>query len=228
MNKRSILHCTFFVCLLGLVTACAVKTPVNNQYKLEAFSCKTAKGHAASSILLTQPEAVAGYQTEQMLYMIKPFELNPYAHSAWVGAPASMLFPLMLQSLQYSNYFSAVASTPYGDKADYRLDTQLIELHQNFLVNPSKIQFVAKVVLTYVADNHVIASTIIRREVQCPENTPYGGVLAANIAAKEFTALMTDFVIAHVKQHTQSLKTMAKNHKQLYNVPPSTLAQRIK
>ncbi|AHE68173.1 ABC-type transport auxiliary lipoprotein family protein [Legionella oakridgensis] len=228
MNKGSVLRCVLFICLLSLGSGCAVKTSVNNQYKLENFGCTPVKGkRSASSILVTQPEAVAGYQTEQMLYMVKPFELNPFAHSAWVGAPANMLFPLILQSLQYSNYFSAVISTPYGEKADYRLDTQLIELHQNFLANPSRIELIVKVVLTYVADNHVIASKIIKRDVQCPENTPYGGVLAANIAVKEFTEIMTEFVIAHIKQQSPYSKTMAKNYKQLYNVPPSTRIKKI-
>lgn len=198
MNKLILIS---LFCTHCLLTACSpIKTPVTNQYKLSAYSNKQLTSrYTQLSILVTQPEAVAGYQTEQMLYIQKPFELTPFANNAWIDPPADMLFPLILQSLQRSGYFYAVASSPTADKTDYRLDTQLIEIHQNFLKKPSEIEFIAKVVLTCVKDSRVVASRLISQQAQCPIESPYGGVIAANRAVSNFTAEMTEFVVRHVQ-----------------------------
>lgn len=186
--------------LVGLAACSPVKVPVTNEYQLTAFSTKqlaTKPGHA--SILVTAPEAVAGYQTEEMLYVKKPFQLEAFAKNAWTAAPADMLFPLLVQSLQRTGYFYAVLSSPYNEKAIYQLDTQLLSLEQNFIHKPSMLVFSAKVVLSRTSDNAVLGSRIISRQIPCPKDTPYGGVLAANQASREFTAAVADFVISHIK-----------------------------
>ncbi|MFC3908024.1 ABC-type transport auxiliary lipoprotein family protein [Legionella dresdenensis] len=192
-------------CLLGssllLLTACSpVKQEITNQYKLSAFSAKRMTRQAGShTILVTPPEAAAGYQTEQMLYLKKPYEINAFAHNAWFDEPADMLLPLMVQSLQYSGYFYAVASSPSAERADYRLDTQLIELQQNFLTRPSQLQFTVKIVLTRTSDNRIIGSRLISKRIPCAADTPYGGVVAANAATRQFTAELVTFIISHTK-----------------------------
>lgn len=185
-----------------MVTACSpVKMPVSNQYKLENYSAKKlADRQTRHSLLISLPDAIPGYQTEQMLYTDKPFELSAFAHSAWISSPANMLYPLIIQSLQHSHYFFAVASGPDADKTDYRLDTQLIELQQSFLTKPSKMQLVANVVLTHIADSRVVASRVISINIPCPADTPYGGVIAANQVAYAFTQQLSNFVIRHVKR----------------------------
>jgi len=185
-----------------MLYACSpVKTPVTDQYNLTSYSTKkTAHEPTHRSLLVSLPEAVSGYQTEQMLYIKKPYELSVFAHSAWISSPANMLYPLIVESLQNSYYFTAVASGSYADKTDYRVDTQLLSFQQNFLVKPSQMELRAKVVLTHVEDNRVIASRIINERISCPQDSPYGGVLAANQATRQFTAKLSDFVIEHVKQ----------------------------
>ena len=186
-----------------LMTACtAIKPSVTNQYTLNAFSNQAYKRTAsARSILVNKPESVAGFETEQMLYMNKPYELGIFAHNAWIDPPGDMLFPLIVQSLQSSGYFFAVASTASSETTDYRLDTQLIELQQNFLYKPSVLEFAAKVVLTKVSTNQIIASRVIKKRIPCPQNTPYGGVIAANQATRLFTADLTRFVIDSIRTH---------------------------
>ncbi|KTD33858.1 hypothetical protein E3983_03975 [Legionella israelensis] len=185
--------------LFSLLVACSpVKVPVVNQYQLTKYSTRHfMKARKKISILVALPEAVAGYKTEQMLYMIKPFKLSAFAHNAWVSPPADMIYPLILQSLQHSNYFYAVASSPYAEQADYRLDTQLLKLHQNFLQRPSVIELSVKVVLTDITNGQVIASRIINQRVCSPMESPYGGVLAANKATEAMTAAIAEFVIKY-------------------------------
>lgn len=200
--KKVIIISTLLLCVQLMLTGCSpVKTLASNQYTLESFSNKKLIQHKSTiSLLISQPEAMAGNQTEQMHYIQKPFELGAFVHNAWVSSPSNMIYPLIIQSLQKTGYFFAVASGPYLDKADYRLDTQIIALHQNFLEKPSVIEFVAKAMLTHIEDNRVVASRIFRQRISCPTDTPYGGVMAANKATQEFTAHLSAFVIAEVKQ----------------------------
>lgn len=190
---------------ISLLLACSPITPVvTNQYKLDAYSeKKLTRELARQSILITPPEAVTGYQTNQMLYIKKPFELSSFAQNSWVGPPADMLFPLIVQSVQRSGYFRAVSSSPNNESTDYRLDTQLIELQQNFLKKPSEIKLVAKVVLTNVHDSRVVASRMIYQRVKCPVESPYGGVVAANLASKQLTADLSTFIVAQIKRDKQ-------------------------
>ena len=204
MNKvgLALLWCTSL-----FLTACSpIQLPVSNQYKLELFSRhKLAEKKSNNSILVSKPEAMAGYQTEQMLYVQKPFELNAFAHSAWISSPPNMLYPLIMQSLQRTGFFYAVASGPFVDKTDYRLDTQLIELQQNFLVKPSAMELVVKVVLTRVEDTRVVSSRTFTARVPCPADTPYGGVIAANNAMRAFTAQLSAFVVDEIRRDKEKM-----------------------
>lgn len=202
MKKNTILW-LFVICYL-LMSCSPIKTPVSNQYTLSSFSNKQLAGkYSKKSILITAPESSAGYQTEEMVYVKKPFELSSFANNAWVDPPADMLFPLIMQSLQRSGYFYAVSSGPNSDLTDYRLDTQLIELKQSFLKKPSSVQLVVKAVLSHVKTNRIIASNVISLNVNCPMESPYGGVIAANKAVENFTAELAQFIVNHVKRDTE-------------------------
>ena len=195
--------------LLLLTTSCSpVKTSVTNQYTLTFFHPKTQhKTHMPYALLISKPEAMAGYRTEQMLYVKKPFTLEPFAKNAWSNPPADMLYPLLVQRFQDSHAFRAITSSPYADKADYRLDTQLIKLHQNFLAKKSTLQLTAKITVTRVSDNHVLASRLITENIPCTTNTPYGGVVAANQASRIFVGKTLDFVIRQVQNDKGGQKT---------------------
>lgn len=191
----------FFVSFSAvLLSGCSpVTVSVKNQYQLSEYSRKQlVQNPMPITLLVTAPDAAAAYQTEQMLYIKKPYELEAFAQNAWVNPPADMLYPLILQSLQRTNLFKAVTSNVYTLGADYRLDTQLLSLDQNFLKKPSVIEFSVKMVLTRVTDNKVLSSRIINLNIPCSNDTPYGGVLAANKATQQFTASLAHFVVSHI------------------------------
>lgn len=186
------------ISILTFLSGCMpVKTSVLHQYKLEGYSQQNNTKHLNRSILISQPEAMAGYQTEQMLYIQKPYELSAFSENSWVGTPANMLYPLLIQTLQQSHAFSAVTSSPFADKVDYRLDTQILSMEQNFLTKPSIFELSVKAVLTRVMDNQVLASQLIRVKVPCKVDSPYGGVVAANQATVLLTQKIKTFILHH-------------------------------
>ena len=182
-------------CMLLLASCSAIKLPVTEQYQLTQFSQKIyQKQGGEHSLFVSPPEALRGYDGSKMNYSTQAFEVKSFAHHAWLGPPAKMVHPLLTQSLQMSGYFKAVSSGIYSDKTDYRLDSQLLMLQQNFTTKPSQIHLVMKVVLNDSKRNQVIASKIFHYKIPCPSDTPYGGVLAANQAVKGYTADVVKFV----------------------------------
>lgn len=194
-----ILNILFLSLGSALISGCAVKATVSNQYQLSKYSSKHSSNSGQTTLLVTTPDAVAGYRTSSMLYMKNPFKIETFANNAWTNPPADMLYPLITQSLERSGYFHAVASSSFSEDADYRLDTQLLSLQQNFMKKPSTIEFSVKIALTNINANKVLASRIISLEIPCPMDTPYGGVVSANKATEQFTAITTDFVLSHIK-----------------------------
>jgi cholesterol transport system auxiliary component len=191
------LFSSLWFCLFGCTP---ITSTVSNQYTLTFTQPKVHyRTHLPYALLISKPEAMAGYRTEQMLYIKQRFALAPFAKSAWSSPPADMLYPLLMQGFQDSHAFRAISSSPYADKADYRLDTQLIALHQNFLSEKSRLQWIAKITVTRITDNYVLASRLITLNLPCPSHTPYGGVIAANQASSIFINQTLDFVVKQVR-----------------------------
>lgn len=189
----------FLAVSMVLVSACSpVKESITNQYGLESWAVAHKINRQQLTLYVSPTEAVAGLTTEEMRYTEKPYELRSFAHNAWYSPPADMLAPLMVKSLQSSGFFKVVTFISNADTADYRLDTQLMMLRQNFLKTPSQMDFTVKAVLTNVAQNRMVASKIMEYHIKCKEKTPFGGVIAANQATKRFTAELTDFIIQHL------------------------------
>jgi cholesterol transport system auxiliary component len=201
VNKLSMNKFSNILPLLCLLSACSpIKNPIAHQYQLNAYSTKRlASSPFNYTILVTPTEAVTPYQTEQMQYSAKPYTIGRFAKSSWVSPPATMLYPLMIQSLQDSGYFYGVSAGSYMSKTTYRLDTQLLKLQQNFMRKPSVLEFNLKAVLSRTVDNQIIASKIFSQNIPCPQDSPYGGVLAANTATKKLTRRITDFVVTKIK-----------------------------
>ncbi len=200
---KKLLSTLILVSLLGTLISCSpVKLPVTNQYQLSSYSNKRLVNKPSHvTLLVTAPEAVAGFQTEAMLYIKKPYQLEAFAKNAWIDPPANMLYPLLIQSIQNTGYFNAVSSSSYTLGADYRLDTQLLHLDQNFLKRPSILEFSVKLVLTRISDNKIIASRIVSKNLPCPQDSPYGGVIAANQASLLITEEAARFVVRSIKHH---------------------------
>lgn len=185
--------------LLAFSACKSIRLPENQQYQLTQFSCQSYKApHGDSTLFVSPPEALRGYDGIKMNYSTQAFEVKSFAHHSWLGSPAQMIHPLLTQSLQCSGYFKAVSSGIYSDKTDYRLDSQLLMLQQNFTTTPSQLHLVMKLVLNDVKNNTVITSKIFHYQQNCPTDTPYGGVLAANLAVKQFTEDAVHFVAKHI------------------------------
>jgi cholesterol transport system auxiliary component len=197
VKYRIIYLASLSMLLLGSCTP--VKTNTVYQYKLEGYSQQTSPKRLPYSLLISQPDAMVGYQTEQMMYIQRAYQLSAFSENTWVGPPANMFYPLLVQSFQSSHAFKAIASSPFADKVDYRLDTQILAMEQSFLTKPSTYIMKVKAVLSHVTNNQVLSSRILTVRIPCHQDSPYGGVVAANKASKILTQRIQNFVIQAIE-----------------------------
>ncbi len=128
------------------------------------------------------PRAWPGFDTPQLAYVQRPFELDYYANSRWADAPARMLGPLLAQALAQAGSFRAVVQTPGAVPADLRLNGELVRLQQNFATRPSRIELTLRVELVDVRGRRVLASRVFDESEAATTDDAYGGVTAANAA----------------------------------------------
>ena len=158
------------------------------------ISAKAADG--APTLVVNQPRAAAGYDSQRMIYLRQPYALEYFANSQWVDTPAHMLQPLIVAAIERRGKFAAVVPTPVSATGDIRLETELIRLQQEFLSRPSRVRFTLSATITDVATRRVIAWRQFDAIVPTASDDPYGGVVAANRAVGEVLEQLADFCAA--------------------------------
>lgn len=167
-----------------LLSGCAL-SPVNtssDNYQIHAIpSVVTQKTHPITLLVLS-PETNAIYNTRQIAYTTRPYQVAYFAKNRWAETPAKMLEQNIVETLQKTHYFAAVISPPVIGRYDYVLSTKLIELNQDFMHKPSVVRLVVQAQLTQASTSRVIAVKQFTFTQIAPCDTPYGGVIAANRA----------------------------------------------
>jgi cholesterol transport system auxiliary component len=171
------------------LTACLspVKTPPVQTYTLNSIAATRCSGssYSKTTLMVSTPVANAGYQTSAMLYSLCPYEIDAFALHRWTAPPAQMLKFLIVQSIRNTGRFCAVAVAPTVATTDYRLDTHLIKLQQEFFTEPSQVRMVIQAILVNNKTNKIVFDRRIEAVVKAPCDTPCGGVFAANKATAE-------------------------------------------
>lgn len=186
--------------LIASLSACSSilapqETPEMNSYTLTSVSKIKAQGAISQdTLLVSKTTGSTNLQTQNMLYVTRRYELEPFASHQWSAPPAQMFYPLLVQSLQNSKHFHAVVTPPFPGKDNLQLTTQLTTLQQDFLSNPSVIKMAVNAELIDAKDDKVIATKRFSATVKTSQNNPYGGVMAANRATQQILQQIVRFV----------------------------------
>lgn len=151
------------------------------------------------TLLVSSPIASPGYQTSAMVYVLTPYKLSAYANSRWVAEPTQMLMPLFVQVLRQTSHFFAVVSPPFTGITDYRLDTQLLKLQQEFFLPISQVRLIVQASLIKTTTNRIVGTGLFEVIIPAPTNNPYGGVLASNQAANILSRRIAQFCVAYAR-----------------------------
>jgi cholesterol transport system auxiliary component len=133
-------------------------------------------------LLLSAPQAEAGFDTPRMVYFTRPHEVSYYATNQWAETPARMMGTLLVQAFEKSGLWRIVVPIPSSVRGDYRLDTQGLVLQQEFSQHPSQVRVGFRLQLVRLGDQIVVGTRRFEVVESAPTDDAYGGVLAANRA----------------------------------------------
>ena len=190
-----------------LLSSCSmlspVKVPEKNTFFFEPTIDVARAKRSNKTMLVSKPVSAAGYASSRMVYVQKPFELSYYTRNRWVDEPAKMLQPLIVQALQDSHHFRAVAATPLIGKTNNRIDTDLIYLRHDVMKQPSTVELAVQMQIIDTSNQQIIASRLFQTQEIVLINDPYHGVLAINRAIEKFLQDMVRFVLDHSKNEPE-------------------------
>jgi cholesterol transport system auxiliary component len=183
-----------------LLTACtSLPTPqtINpNTYVLDALPAKPPARTKQNIVLaISTMQARPGFDTAQIAYVQKPYELNYFATSRWIEPPAHLLTPLLVQAMQQSGGFRAVVPAPDVVPADIRLDTELVQLRHNFETRPSRVELTLRATLIDVRGRRVLAVRQFDDAENAASEDAYGGVVAANRLLQRLLGELANYCI---------------------------------
>lgn len=186
-----------------LVSGCTLLSPANVEIKKEMLDkvpveLPQREAHAAT-LLVFPPETRPIYDTTQMAYTIRPYQVDYFGYHEWGATPSNMLQPLLVKTLENTHYFSAVLTPPYSGSYTYLLRTEILELNQDFTSEPAVLQLTLRFQLSDGAANRVIATGEISLHEPMQQKTPDAGVVAANNAVAKALQELARAVLEKMK-----------------------------
>ncbi len=147
-------------------------------------------------LLVSPPQAEPGFETQRMVYVKRPFQIEYFAVNEWADTPVRMLAPLMVHALNHSGTWEAVIPLPSSIPGDYRLDTYGFLLQHEFIQQPSRVRIMARLQLVDLKESTIVGTRSFETVEKAPSENAYGGVLAANRAI----AGLLDQIMAWLQQ----------------------------
>jgi len=136
----------------------------------------------APTLIVNPPHAASGFDSQRIIYVRQPHLLEYYALSEWVDTPARMLAPLIVAAVENTGAFRAVVLTPSAATGDLRLHTEIIRLQHDLSSQPGRVRFTLRAYLVDNTTRQVLASREFTETVTATSESPYAGVVAANLA----------------------------------------------
>jgi len=185
--KSRLMH---VLCVVFVVTACGCLSPRTEssdthtyQLSLDGWSGESRRDNVDGPVLLVSPpQAEPGFESQRMVYVKRPYELEYYAVNQWAETPVRMFTPLMVQVLNQTGVWRAVIPLPSSVRGDYRLDSYGFVLQQEFLQQPSRVRMMIRTQLVDLKESTILSTRTFEVVENATSENPYGGVQAANRA----------------------------------------------
>ena len=186
------------VLLLASLSACGVVNPEKppSTYFLSFSPSQTATPKPnAPTLFIAEPQAAAGYESDALVYSDTPYQLKSYRNSRWIDTPVRMLQPLLVESMAATGAFSAIlVSNSPTLAAQWRLESELLSLYQDFSTQPSQVHAVLRVQLLDLQQRQIVATKTFRSQVASPSDDAIGGISGANQAVANVLEQLMGFV----------------------------------
>lgn len=145
-------------------------------------SAPAADPKTTAILLVSPPQAMAGFDTPRMAYVARPHEVSYYATSQWADAPARMVAPLLAQALERTGAWRAVVQGPSPARADYRVDADSLAVAHEVIDRPSQVRLTLRLQLVETRERKVLGTRGFEMVEAAPGDDAYGAAIAANRA----------------------------------------------
>lgn len=185
--KYRMVHAVF---MLLLMTAAGCLSPPTDsskihtyQLSLDGWPSEVHHGKPDGPVLLVSPpQAEPGFETQRMVYVKRPYELEYYAVNQWADTPAKMYLPLLVHTLNQSGIWRDVVPLSGSVPGDYRFDSYAFVLQHEFTQQPSRVRVTVRAQLVDIKRSTIVGTQTFEAMEPAPSENAYGGVLAANRA----------------------------------------------
>lgn len=196
MTKNTLL----VIIALSTLSGCSIFSPVKNQsnttYVINSMPRPImARSHRNINLVVAPVTTSTLYNTTDMAYTAVPYQIGYLVKSHWGATPPQMLQPLIVQTLQQTHHFKNVLGLSSVGQFDYVLNTQLIQLQQDFTQAYPVVRLAVRVQLINVAHNTIVASKEISINEPLQQANTYSGVIATNNATAKMLAMIAQFCI---------------------------------
>jgi ABC-type uncharacterized transport system auxiliary subunit len=187
------------------VTGCSfiqpIQQPTINNYELNAVAAKPKAVNRPSRLILLVNNTLPspGYDSNKIAYSQQAYRLDYYTVNRWIAPPAQMFTLSLINSLQQSHYFKAIATVPYVGPHDLRLDTRMLSIKQDLTTTPNEVVVSVYAQLVNAHNLTIIANQEFEARVSC-DASPQAAVLAANKALSEVLGQILDFSINNIPE----------------------------
>lgn len=133
-------------------------------------------------LVVNMPQAQPGFESPNIAYIQRPYEIGYYATHQWAETPSRMLHPLLVRTFERTGVWRAVMAMPTSVRGDDRLDVDQVVLVQEFLQRPSRVLLSLRAQLLALPSQQVIGVRRFEASEPAPTDDAYGGAMAANRA----------------------------------------------
>ncbi len=165
---------------------------------VQSLAATTAK--PCYSLRIEMPAAAPGLNTSRMAYSRESHRLEYFAYHEWVSPPPRMIAAAMEKELQASGLFTVVLTGSPDVRTDWRLDSSLQTLQQDFSSGESSVQLAIRINLVDLSDRVLMDSKTFSYDESAEGQDAEAGVAAANRAVRQFLQELTAFLDESIRK----------------------------
>lgn len=198
--------CTLLPVLLVLSACGVLQAPVNDAattWELNPTSPEPVATPRDVTLHVDRPKAISALATQAMAYRERSLQRSYYAHNRWVDEPARMLHPHLVRAIEDAGAFTGVVSTSATASAPYRLETELLELEQDYReLEQGRARIHLRARLVDTTRGTVVASRRFEATEPSRKTGPEGGVEATNRALERLLQELVDWLPGALPEET--------------------------